>query len=64
MIRGLVSNVDYMIDDSLKRLAKIVERHAQVSFLFLDSAVMHETARFADPSHEDPEYIDNWKKNF
>jgi len=53
-----------MIDDSLKSLAKIVERHAQVGFLFLDSAVMYETARFADPSYEDPEYIDNWKTFF
>ncbi len=131
----LVSNVEYMIDDSLKSLAKIVERHAQIDFLFLDSAasamhtfrefqiaepilkpgacllvdnaalpqekhllspvrkgkilvpyllaspywevtahpgagdsmisaVMRETADFADPLYEDPEYIDSWKTFF
>ncbi len=131
----LLSNVEYMIDDSLNSLAKIVKRQERIDFLFLDSAasamhtfhefqiseprlkagacllvdnaalpcvknllspvrkgkilvpyllaspywevtshpeagdsmisaVMRETADFADPSYEDPDYIDSWKTFF
>lgn len=43
-----ISGVNFMIGDSLESLAKVAERHAEIDFLFLDSAAsaMHTFKEF------------------